>query len=133
MPLTETEQAKALRFMGYANWTSLASSFQLGFPAGSQPEFLVRDAFTRIREESIELIRRDINELECLENQISDTSRIKASKLGDMTLNADEFGDISQRMGYWRDMLAQDLGAYFNPFGSQGGTAAGGRNARVVG
>jgi len=132
MPLTETEQAKALRYLGYANWSSLASSFQLGFPSGSQPEFLVRDAFTRIDEEGILLVRRDIEQMDCIEAQIGDTSRLKASKLGDMTLNECEFGDLSQRMGYWRDMLAQDLGAYFNPFGSQGGATSGGRNARVV-
>jgi len=132
MPLTETEQAKALRYLGYANWSSLASSFQLGFPAGSQPEFLVRDAFTRIDEEGIRLVRKDIENLDCVEAQMSDLSRLQAEKLGDMTLNPNEFGDLNQRMGYWRDMLAQDLGAYFNPFGSQGSAASGGRNARVV-
>lgn len=132
MPLTETEQAKASRYLGYANWESLASSFQLGYPTGSQPQFLVRDAFTRISEEGIELIRRDIRELECIEAQIGNTTRLKAERLGDLRTNPNEFGDLKQRMAYWRGMLSQDLGAPINPFSSAETIGGGGRNAVVA-
>ena len=129
--LTEKEQAEALRYLGYTNWDSVASSFQLGFPSTSQPEFLVRDAFNRITEQGLELLRRDLQELRCIENQISDArGRFKAKKVGDLTMNEDEIVMLRKEMTYWAGRLSDDLGGYFNPFGHD--VAAGGRNARVV-
>ena len=130
MSLTSTEEAECLRFLDYANWADVAGSFQLGFPATSQPEFLIRDAFTRINEQGIELVRKDLCALNAIEAQIGDTSRLKAAKLGDLTLNENEFGDLRMRLTYWLGKLASDLGGYPNPFGA-GGDLAGGRNARV--
>jgi hypothetical protein len=130
---TATEQSKILRYLGYTDWTNLAASFQLGFPADSQPEFLIRRAFDLITDEGKELVRRDLRELECIENQMSDSrSRLKAEKIGDMTLNPKEFNQLRQQLIYWTGKLADDLGGYPNPFGSQAAMGVGGRNARVM-
>jgi len=131
MPLTPQEQAECLRYLGYANWSSLASSFQLGYPAPSQPEFMIRDAFRRINEEGLELVRRDLCNLRNIEAQIGDTSRLKVTSVAEVKMNPDEFSDLRQRMMYWLGKLADDLGGYPNPFGHQ--SLAGTRNARVIG
>lgn len=130
--LTEREQAKILRYLGYANWTSLASSFQLGYPSPSQPEFLVRDAFNRITDEGLELVRKDLCELDAIEVQMNTArSRIKASKIGELETNRDETIQLRQELSYWTNRLADDLGAPINPF-SNNTCYAGGRNATVI-
>lgn len=131
MPLTEQEQAEALRFLGYANWTDLASSFQLGFPSPSQPEFLIRDAFVRIDEQGIELVRKDLQELRCIESQMSDSrGRLRASAVGNLKMNHSEFHQLRQHLVYWQERLASDLGGYPNPF-SNGPGVTSSRNAKV--
>lgn len=129
--LNETEQAEVLRFLGYANWADLASSFQLGFPAPSQPEYLVRDAFVRLTDEGSDLVRRDLRELKCIENQMSESrSRLKAEKIGNLKLNSTELKDLQEHMTYWVKRLASDLGVYENPLGHN--PLMSGRNARIV-
>jgi hypothetical protein len=132
MPLTEQEQAQALRFLGYTNWRDLASSFQLGYPAPSQPEYLIRDAFVRLDEQGIELVRKDLCELNSIERQMSESrGRLRAAKVGDMQLNHSEFNQLRQHLIFWQGRLADDLGGYPNPFASAATTTAGGRNAQV--
>jgi len=129
--LTEREQAQIIRHLGYANWSSLASSFQLGYPAASQPEFLVRDAFARIDAEGLELVRRDVRELNCIEDQMSEArSRFKALRLGELTPNQNEIRQLRREFAEWQAKLANDLGAPINPFAR--GALAGGRNATVI-
>jgi len=129
--LNDREKAKILRYLGYADWSSVASSFQLGYPSPSDPEFLVRDAFARITDEGLELVRRDLCELESIEDQLhSCRKRMKASKLGDLQVNADEPFMLRREMTYWTSRLSDDLGAPINPF-SSATTGVGGRNAKV--
>jgi hypothetical protein len=133
---TTEEKAKILRHLGYPNWQSLAQSFQLGFPSEGQPEFLVRLAFDRISDESLDLIRRDVQELDCIENQMSDArNRFKASQLGDLYTNRNEPRMLRNEQNYWRRKLADDLGVYQNPW-SNFNMAYGGNgnmNAKVFG
>lgn len=132
MALTIEEQAKILRYLGYANWENLAQSFQLGFPALSQPEFLVRQAFLLISEESLNLVRQDLQQLECIEAQRIDArKRFKALKLGDLQINTEEIDLLEAEDKRWKNQLADDLGVYTNPF-SRRNNALGGINARVV-
>jgi hypothetical protein len=130
MPLTEQEQAECLRFLGYPNWQDLASSFQLGYPAPSDPEYLIRDAFVRINEQGIQLVRYDLENLRCIEAQISDLSRLKADQVGNLRMNKTEFSDLQRRLMYWTGKLQDDLGGYTNPFSHGPGTMSG-RNSRV--
>lgn len=130
--LSLEEQADCLRFLGYANWKALAQSFQLGYPAPSQPEFLVRESFRRIDEQGLELVRRDLCELRDIEAQLhSARRRMKAVKIGELTMNPKETRQLRQEMNYWTSRLADDLGVYVNPFG-KANMLAGSINARVV-
>jgi hypothetical protein len=130
--LTEAEQASILYHTQYVNWSSVASSYQLGFPAPSQPEYLVRDAFGRITDDGLELVRRDLFRCECTEEQLFDAQRrLKASKVGDITLNAEEIPKLERALKRWQNKLARDLGAYINPWADINAPSSG-INARVV-
>jgi len=133
-PLNDEERALALRYLGYPNWESLASSVQLGFPAESQPEYLIRDAFDRIASESLNLIREDICQLRAIEAQKADArSRLKATALGNLKLNPREMRALDQELAYWTKRLADDLGGYINPFSNfSTSPMAGGISAKVI-
>jgi hypothetical protein len=130
MAFSDDEKAKIIRYLGYANWRSLAQSYHLGYPALSQPYFLVLDAFNRIDENSEALIRRDVCELEAIENQRSDArSRFKAKKIGNLEVNPQEIKMLEAEENKWVARLADDLGVYRNQYASTGTSSA--RNAKV--
>jgi len=132
--LTTDEQARILRALGYPNWIALASSFQLGYPAPSQPEYLVRDAFDRITDEGLELVRRDLREVESCELQLSDArTRLKATKVGEILTNQGETAALRGELAYWTKRLADDLGVYPNPLSNSVSDLPGGRCAKVLG
>jgi len=130
--LSSSEQADCLRFLGYANWRNLAQSFQLGYPAPSQPEFLVREAFRRIDDEGLERVRLDLCNLRDIETQLgSARTRMKATRIGELAINPNETAQLRREMKYWTARLADDLGSPANPF-SDAEALGGGVNARVI-
>ncbi|HHH29034.1 MAG TPA: hypothetical protein ENK57_11920 [Polyangiaceae bacterium] len=115
--LTEAEKDATLRFLGYPNWAALAQSIQLGYPAASQPNFLVFDAFRRIRPESRARLRQDLCRALDVECQIADSnSRVKTTKVGEVTLRADEFDELTKRLEFWTKRIADTLGVVPNPY-----------------
>lgn len=116
-PFTEDEKDGILRFLGYPNWANLAQSIQLGFPAASQPLFLVFDSFDRIRPASRARIRQDLCRALEVEAQIADSNRrLKSSKVGEVTLRDDEFELLTQRLTFWTRRIADTLGVVPNPY-----------------
>lgn len=116
-PLTQDERDACLRFLGYPNWANLAQSIQLGFPAASQPLFLVFDSFDRIRPESRARLRQDLCRALEVEAQIAQSnSRIKTSKVGEVTIREDEFEELTTRLVYWTKRIADTLGVVPNPY-----------------
>jgi hypothetical protein len=116
-PFTKTEQAEILRYLGYADWQDLAQSFQLGLPADSQPEFLVREGFDRISPEARALVRRDVCELRDIELQRSQARRrAVATKVGDLMVDTrEEIKILNAERTYWTNKLANDMGnVYYN-------------------
>lgn len=80
-PFNDDERDAILRFLGYPNWASMAQSIQLGYPAASQPAFLVFDSLGRIRESSRARVRTDLCRLLNVEEQIASSgSRRKSSR-----------------------------------------------------
>lgn len=133
-PLTESERDGVLRFLGYPNWANLAQSIQLGFPAASQPLFLVFDSFDRIRPESRSRLRQDLCRALEVECQIADSnSRVKTSKVGEVTMRADEFEALTKRLAYWTKRMADTLGVVQNPYSQMDYAGLpGGINATVI-
>ncbi len=134
---TESEETAILRFLRYPDWQSLAQSMQLGYPAASQPLFLVRDSFKRMTGPARAKIREDLAELERIEAQLSEArSRYKMRRVGGS--DSVEFNSKEERqlliadLKLWTQRLADDLGVVVNPY-SQGAYEGigGGINAKV--
>jgi hypothetical protein len=133
---TEREKARIKHFLSYPDWVALAASIQLGYPAASQPAFLVDDAFQRLTPGGEESVRIDLCECESIEAQIGQArARMKATKLGNLEVNPHETAMLRRELVYWVARLASDLGVVTNPYSlfEYLGAAGGGRNATVVG
>lgn len=134
MDLTEDQKNRILYFLGYPDWQALAQSIQLGFPAASQPLFLVYSAFQKISQRSVQTILKALCNCEDIECQLSDArSRMKATRIGEMTLNAEETRMLYGQLTFWTRRLADALGVVPNPYSQMNylGTG-GGMNSRVV-
>ena len=135
MAFTDQEKAQTLHHLGYPNWTNLANGIQLGIPAGSQPLFLIEQAFDRLLPGGEEQVRLDLCNCIDIENQMSDArSRFKAVALGELKLNAMETQQLRTELVYWRQKLADDLGVVQNPYSQSAYEGLpGGVNAKVLG
>lgn len=137
MAFSESEKSRIRRLLSYPSWVSLAQSVQLGYPAASQPAFLVDDAFHRLTPEAEQLTRKDLAECECIESQISDArSRLKATRLGELELNPNELKQLRYELLWWTTRLADDLGVVPDPYSQmiyQALNNQGGMSARVQG
>jgi hypothetical protein len=133
-PFSDAERDRILYFLGYPNWERLAQSIQLGFPSGSQPFFLVQDAFNRISDEARESARRVLCQLEATECQIADSrSRLKATQIGAIHTNQDEGGALRVELHFWQKRLADVLGVAPNPYSQMSYQGmGGGMNAKVL-
>lgn len=134
-PFTEDERDAVLRFLGYPNWAQLAQSIQLGFPAASQPLFLVFDSFDRIRPESRARVRQDLCRALQIEAQIEDSNtRLKATKVGEVKIREDELHQLMMRLDFWTKRIADTLGVRTNPYSQMAYDGhMGGVNGRVIG
>ena len=132
--LDESEIGAALRILEYPNWAALAQSIQLGYPAASQPLFLVFDAFRRIRPDSRARLRQDLCRAIAVEDQIAaSNSRIKVAKVGEVTMRPDELGALLERLEFWKKRIADTLGVVPNPYSQmEYGGMPGGINAKVI-
>lgn len=129
--LNEQERSLVRRYLGFQNWEDLALMWSVPFPTHIEPNWYINDAIDRLSDEGNNLVRRDLTELKCIEDQIGDARcRLKASKIGDITLNPEEIPSLRGEMEHWKRQLADDFGAALNPYRSNIG---GSRNGQVVG
>jgi len=135
MAFTEREKAGILHHLGYPGFSAMAASVQLGFPSASQPLFLVYSSFDRILPESEQQVRRDLCECEAIENQLSDArKRLRASRIGEITLNGSELEQLRGELAFWQKRLADDLSVMPNPYAQMTYEGLGGGvGGRVVG
>lgn len=133
-PFTTEERTRISHFLSYPKWEKLAQSLQLGFPATSQPEFMLDRAFDLVSPTARDTVRQDLCECEAIEAQLRDArSRYRAKKLDKLELNEDERWLLLQDMHYWTNRLADDLGVVRNPYSQAVFTGMGGGiNASVV-
>lgn len=128
---TDREKARIKHFLSYPDWVALAQSIQLGYPAASQPLFLLDDAFQRLTEGGEESVRKDLCECESIECQLSDArSRMRARKIGNLELNPEETRQLRRELLWWTTRLADDLGVVSDPYSQAmyagiGGTVSG--------
>lgn len=130
---TELEKAKIRRQLGYQSWANLALCWGISYPTPLEPHYYIDDALTRMTDEANDLIREDLRQCEAIETQIKECiKRFKASKVGDITTNADEPEALRGELNKWREVLANDFGAFLNPFRVQS-ASGGSRNGMCVG
>jgi hypothetical protein len=130
-PFTDEEKTEILRFLDYPDWQSMASSVGLGYPSATQPMYQTVDAFVRITPTGRAMVRRDLEELRCIERQRSE-ARQRFAVLGveDVKLNQNETRQLGGETAVWKAKLANDLGTIPNPYALASG-GGGGINARV--
>jgi hypothetical protein len=131
MPFTEQDRSRIYYHLGYPDITS-ASSVQLGFPALSQPQFLVSYAMDRLNPASVPRAIRILNILDGVEGQmVSALKRLQAQQLGELKLrNTNEESteqDLLEReYSRWAQRLADILGVPINPYATRYGALEGG-------
>jgi hypothetical protein len=135
MAFTDQEKARIKHHLGYPDWSALSASIQLGFPAGSQPLFLVEQAFPRLTVGGEDSVRLDLCQCEAVENQLGEArGRFKAKRMGELQLNDMEPAQLREELVYWQQKLADDLGVVRNPYSQSAYEGIpGGINAKVVG
>uniref|UniRef100_A0A6H1Z9J8 Uncharacterized protein n=1 Tax=viral metagenome TaxID=1070528 RepID=A0A6H1Z9J8_9ZZZZ len=133
MALTDAEKARVREYLGYLSFAS-ASSIQLGFPAATQPLFLLEQAMAGVLSAAEDVIRRLLYHLDDIEAQLSTArSRLRASKIDELTLNAGEIDALWKEQYRWACRLADALGAPINAYAERfRGVAGGGMNLRVI-
>lgn len=132
---SDAQKDRILHFLGYPIWVQLAQSIQLGYPAASQPLFLVYDAFLRINQGGAANAIRDLCQLESIEAQMADArSRFKASAIGNIKLNSTESRQLRDELEYWTKRLEDDLGVQRNPYSQMAYRGLGGGvSGKVIG
>jgi hypothetical protein len=133
-PFTDEETTDIMRFLGYPDWTALSQSIQLGYPSASQPMFLAYDSMVRISPQSRAVARENLCQLKSIEGQLGTArSRMKTTRVGEVSMNANEARQLREEYVFWQRKLADLLGVFLNPHASlTGGGMQGGINARVV-
>ena len=117
MGFTDAEKARVKHFLSYPDWVSMAQSIQLGYPAASQPAFLVDDAFHRLTPHAENSVRINLQECECIERELSGArSRFRAKRMGELELNDQEPKMLRHELLWWTTRLADDLGVLPDPY-----------------
>ena len=135
--LQEADRARVRHHLGYIN-VEPVSSIQLGFPAASQPQFLVEIAMDRIIPEAVGMIQKYLAILDGLEDLMVQSFRTdKVQQLGELKLRNSneeptEHDLLERKYRYWAMVLADDLGVPLNPFSNRFRGGAGMLNVPVA-
>lgn len=116
MAVTEQEKVKIRHHLGYLN-VAEASTFVLGTPAGVETQFIIEGAMNRVLEAALPEMRRQLNILDALEEQmVADFELIAVLKLGEIDINQKEQKQLKQNYNYWVNSLANVFGITRNPY-----------------
>lgn len=129
MPLTDAERERCRYHMGYPN-VSAASSLAFGIPLAIQPQFLLENAFDKVREESIPRVRELLQVLDSIESQLIRAQKyLAAAAIGELLLRPSIAGQthtdlLEREYRRWSSRLADLLGVplykYSTRFGNSG-------------
>jgi Na+/phosphate symporter len=129
--LTDKERSRIMEYLLYPDWNNLAMIWGIFVPTHVEPQYYIRDAMDRLTDEALELVRKDLCNLEDIELQMADArKRLKASKVGDITLNPDELDALQKEFDRYVIKLANKFGAPLNGWAIQG---LGPNNGMVIG
>jgi len=136
--ISENDRARARGHMGYLQ-VQQSATFQLGIPAGTQTQFTIELAFTKILPSAEKKFRELLDRLDMIEEQIvGDTENVAVDKVDEIELRKDEFRQLILRYQHWQGALANLMGIVPNPFdqrpwlGSGWNGGGGGINVGVI-
>jgi hypothetical protein len=116
MPLTDDEKVKIRHHLGFLN-VAEAYTFVLGTPAAVETQFLIEGAMIRILEVALPLVRKIVQVLDTIEQQmIDDLELLAVTKVGELDINPDEHPKLRVEYERWQGSLANALGIYPNPW-----------------
>lgn len=125
MPLNDSEKERVRYHLGYLE-VSVAASLSFGIPVPQQTLFLVESAMTRVIEASTNRVRRILQVMDGIEEQLVEAQpRLAATKLGDLSLRENEPDMLEREYVRWGYRLANILGVPVYPFSERYRTASG--------
>jgi hypothetical protein len=116
MALTLEEKVKVRHHLGYLG-VAAAQTFALGAPAAIETQFIIEGAMNRIMPEAEPEVRRHLEILNSIEDQLNaDRELLAVSKVDEIDIRPTEMRELRNEYLYWRSALANLLGVYANPF-----------------
>mgnify|MGYP003440062408 CR=1 FL=1 len=113
---TDEEKELIKYFLSYPDFVSLSQSIQLGYPAASQPLFMVEDAFKRLTPQAENHVREVLCQLQAIEARIKGSiTRLAVSSLGEIAINPNEGKLLRREMCWWVARLSDLFGVFPNP------------------
>lgn len=132
--LSSAEKVKVRHHLGYLN-VQEAQTFVLGTPAAVETQFIIEGAMNRVLEEALPEVRRHLQILDTIEDQmVQNLELLQIKKIDTIEVNSTgsdrEQKQIVKVYDRWVESLANLLGTYRNPFDKRKGSG-GSLNARV--
>ena len=130
MALNEEEKTAIRYYLGYPQ-VSTAAALSLGNPDKTQLNFIVEYNMQHILPRAEKWIRRILQELQCIEDQLS-TFRVQLpvrGVVGSVQLRAGEaLEELEDQYRHWVGALSDTVGAPANPFSRRLRAFSGGSN-----
>lgn len=116
MPLSDAEKERVRYHLGYLS-VSTAASLTFGIPVPQQTLFLVESAMTRIIADSVPRVKRILQIMDGIEEQLVEAQpRFAAMKLGDLDLRENETDKLEREYVRWGHRLAEIFGVPVYPY-----------------
>lgn len=130
MAFSDAEKVAVRYHLGYQN-VSTPTAIALGYPSASHLAFILDSSLNSMLPESLPFVRRCIQELQCIEDQMSSfRSSLLVTSTGGTTLRGSgAFLELENQYRNWCQKLADVIGTPVNPFSlhhQQLGTMGGG-------
>lgn len=132
--ISEEQRVRARHHLGYGG-VQQASTFYLGVPAGVQTAFMIEGAWARILPSHEGRFEKLLQKLDKIEEQWEDDQEdYAAEKVGDITVNLNEFDMLLRQYKHWQGAIANMLQVPPNPFDQRPGLGVGynGGNGRSI-
>lgn len=118
--LAKQEKVKVRHHLGYLNVQD-AQTFVLGTPASVETQFIIEGAMDRILEEAVPEVRRHLQILDGLEDQmVNNHELMQIQKIDTIVVNSTgahrEQKELRKAYDDWVDSLANLFGVIRNPF-----------------
>jgi len=117
--LTDPERERVRYHMGYQS-VSFPTILALGVPATGETQFILERALQNVLPEAEPGVRRAIQELDCIEDQLSTmrgSLEVSAAGGGVKLRGPEAFRELEEQYVFWVTGLSDTLGSPVNPMG----------------